>query len=94
MIYRNDNIHDGLEKIAVSSSVKLKQDAEAYFKFMTVSDAIQQRSGVMSVLKRNRKLAKKGGIRGWFAKKSLPRLQKDVNSFNRMISYGKKHGYK
>lgn len=94
MIYPNDYIHGALEKIAASAEDRVRQDAESYFKFQTLKDAKEQRSGVKAILDRRIELAKGGGIRGWFAKKSISALKKDVKSFDRMISYGQKHGYR
>ena len=94
MIHPNDYIHDALEKIAASPEDRVRQDAEAYFKFQTLKDAKEQRSGVKSVLDRRVELSKGGGVRGWFAKKSISALKKDVQSFDRVISYGQKHGYR
>ena len=88
------NVVDYIEKIAASNSKKSQQDASAYIKFSSMHDAISSRTSLQKLLKSRKIVAKKKGIRGFFAKRSLPHIKQDIQSFNNIISYGKKHGMK
>ena len=87
----NVNVLDYIEKIAASN---LDDQAKAYFKVQSMQDAINSRNEVQKVLKSRIKASKEGGIKGFFAKRSIAPLQKDLQSFNDMIAYGQKNKIK
>ena len=90
----HDFIECRLEKVAASREAKIEQDASAYFKFQSMTDAINSRDALHKVLKKRKNSAKKGGIGSFFARRSISPLQRDIQSFDNMIAYGKQHGIK
>lgn len=85
------NVHQFLEKRAYSMEDKTKQDAKSFFRFMSMKDAVASRDALQGVLAKRQQTAKRGGVVGWFAKKSANSIKNDIKDFDRMIAYGRKN---